>query len=60
MSATTDRTELARKLRGIGISRVYAWQIAKGKRAPSLTLAQRIETELKIPPKTWPLPEVAA
>jgi transcriptional regulator with XRE-family HTH domain len=35
----TTSTELVQRL---GISRVYAWQLLKGKRQPSLELALRI------------------
>lgn len=53
-----DRRALNAKLRELGMSRPYAWQIATGNRAPSLTWALRIEAETGIPPSAWPLPEV--
>lgn len=45
--------ELAAALRGMGLSKSYASELANGRRRPSLGLAARIETELNIPAATW-------
>lgn len=43
---TEPPKEIARRLRVIGVSGCYAWQIAHGKRTPSLKMALEIHRKL--------------
>lgn len=47
----------ATDLQRVGVSKVYAHQLLAGGKSPSLALALRLETELGIPPRAWPLPK---
>ena len=48
MEAASPTSELAEKLRSIGISESYASQIANEKRAPSMPLALKINRALGV------------
>ena len=50
---TNAQPDLDKRLRGIGISRPYAHQLANRQRTPSLRLARRIERELGIAVSYW-------
>lgn len=57
MDFAKDRAALTRKLRDANVPRSYAWQLANGKRSPSLALAKRLEADTGIPATSWPMPE---
>lgn len=48
MQTASDPITLVERLRSIGISDSYAWQLANRKRTPSLPLALRIHRELGV------------
>lgn len=47
----------ASDLQRVGVSKVYAHQLLAGGKSPSLALALKLESELGIPPRAWPLPK---
>lgn len=56
MAASTENT-LARSLtEKVGVKGGHAYDLANGRRTPSLALALRIEKALGIPPSAWPMP----
>lgn len=51
------QTSLAKQLQDLGVANGHAYDLANGRRRPSLTLARKIEDELGIPMSAWPMPE---
>ena len=41
----------------VGVAEGYAYDLANGRRGPSLKLARKIKDELGIPVDAWPMPE---
>jgi len=52
-----DTTNIAQRLQEIGVANGHAYDLANGRRSPSLKLAREIETKLGIPMSAWPMPE---
>lgn len=50
-------TNLAKRLKDLGIANGHAYDLANGRRTPSLKLARKIESELGVPMTAWPMPE---
>ena len=54
-AVTLGDERFVRFAEGLGVNKVYLWQIGKGIRKPSLDLACKIEqlTDGAIPPSSW-------
>jgi antitoxin component HigA of HigAB toxin-antitoxin module len=50
---TQEQRELQAKLVSGGMSKAFAYQLATGRRTPSMKLARRLHTELGISPMVW-------
>lgn len=46
---------VAQQLQEIGVRSGYAYDLANGKRTPSLRMAREIEAQIGIPLSAWPL-----
>lgn len=52
-----EQSNIAQRLQEIGVANGHAYDLANGRRSPSLKLARRIEAEMGIPMSAWPMPE---
>lgn len=56
---TNPTPPTTKALRDLGYSKTYAWQLVKGKRFPSLEVAQVIERATGYPASAWRKPDPA-